>query len=156
MQPQPTDHPGLLRIPAPAASSLAIRFAPLTDRDHFNPKLWKHCPMTPNGSFSGGWEIDLDTLGLPDGCYEYEYVKNGDEAVAYPDPYADAITRFAGYRGLFTMAAGKRILTPFRWDDEFSNGRKPANNNQIVIYEMPLKWMSSDATENPLVELGTF
>jgi hypothetical protein len=30
-------------------------------------------------------------------------------------------------------------------------------NNQIVIYEMPVKWMSSDPAENaPLVELGTF
>ena len=41
-------------------------------------------------------------------------------------------------------------------DVTFPNGQKLANNNQIVIYEMPLKWMSSDATENPLVELGTF
>lgn len=156
MQPQPTDHPGLLRIPAPAATSLAIRFAPLADRDHFNPILWTHCAMAASADFPGWWEIDLDTLTLADGWYEYEFIKNGDDSVAYPDPYADAITRFARYRGLFTMARGKRIATQFRWDDEFPNGQALANNNQIVIYEMPLKWMASDPTENPLVELGTF
>ena len=156
MQPQPTDHPGLLRIPAPAAHSLSMRFAPLTDRDHFNPPQWQHCPMAASASFAGWWEIDLDTLGLPDGRYEYEFIKNGDDMVAYPDPYADAITRFARYRGLLTMAQGKRITPPFRWDDEFPDGQKLTKNNQIVIYEMPLKWMSSDATENPLIELGTF
>ena len=105
--------------------------------------------MAASAGFAGWWEIDLDTLSLPDGRYEYEFIRNGDDTVAYPDPYADTITRFARYRGLFTMAKGKRIATPLRWDDEFPNGSKLANNNQIVIYEMPLKWMSSDATENP-------
>ena len=156
MQPQPTDHPGLLRIPAPAASSLAIRFAPLTDRDHFNPVLWKHSSLEPSTSFAGWWETDLDALSLRDGCYEYEFTRNGDDSTAYPDPYADAITRFGGYRGLFTIAGGRRVPQPFRWDDEFPNGQALPNNNRLVIYEMPLKWMSSDPTENPLVELGTF
>jgi len=156
MQPQPTDHPGLLRIPAPAASSLSIRFAPLTDRDHFNPVLWEHNSLEPSASFSGWWEIDLDTLSLPDGCYEYEFIRDDDDSAAYPDPYADAITRFGGYRGLFTIAGGRRVRRAFRWDDEFPGGQALPNNNRIVIYEMPLKWMSSDPTENPLVELGTF
>ncbi|HEV3145525.1 MAG TPA: alpha-amylase family glycosyl hydrolase [Gemmataceae bacterium] len=74
-----------------------------------------------------------------------------------PDPYADAITRFGGYRGLFTINNGVRVSPTFRWDDEFPSGVTLPQNNQIVIYEMPIKWMSSDPGEkNTLVELGTF
>jgi glycosidase len=54
------------------------------------------------------------------------------------------------------MASGTRVARAFRWDDEFQPGQSLPQNNQIVIYEMPVKWMSSDPSENPLVELGTF
>ena len=40
-----------------------------------------------------------------------------------------------------------------------TNSRQVATlpqNNHLVIYEMPVKWMASDPDENPLVELGTF
>jgi 1,4-alpha-glucan branching enzyme len=155
MQPHPTDHPGLLRIPGPALTSLSIRFAPLSDRDQFNPVSWPQRALAESVSFAGWWEIDLDALSLADGQYEYEFVVNGTAVAA--DPYADAITRFGGYRGLFTIANGKRVLRAFRWDSEFTPGIPLPQNNQIVIYEMPIKWMSSDPGENaPLVELGTF
>jgi len=155
VQPHPTDHPGLLRIPGPALTSVSLRFAPLFDRDHFDPGSWPQHELASSAAFAGWWEIDLDLLSLADGQYEYEFVAHGATPVA--DPYADAITRFGGYRGLFSIANGKRVLQPFRWDGEVPLGVTLPQNNQIVIYEMPIKWMSSDPAENaPLVELGTF
>jgi 1,4-alpha-glucan branching enzyme len=155
MQPHPTDHPGLLRIPGPGLNSLTMRFAPLSDRDRFNPSSWTSHPLAQSAAFPGWWEIDLDRLGLADGNYEYEFLVNA--ATVAPDPYADHITRFGGYRGIFTIAGGKRVSKPFRWDDEIPPGINLPQNNQIAIYEMPIKWMSSDPGENAaLVELGTF
>jgi 1,4-alpha-glucan branching enzyme len=154
MQPHPTDHPGLLRVPGPALNAISVRFALLSDRDEFNPSAWAQYPLTNSPAFAGWWEIDLDLLALADGDYEYEFVVNG---AAVADPYADEITRFGGYRGIFTVAAGKRVPRPFRWDGEIPPAVSLPQNNQIAIYEMPIKWMSSDPSENaPLVELGTF
>jgi len=134
---------------------LTIRFAALSDRDHFAPASWPQHALAPSAAFPGWWEFDLDALALADGVYEYEFVVNGSDVAA--DPYADAITRFGGYRGLFTIVNGSRVREPFRWDDEFPAGVNLPQNNQIAIYEMPIKWMSSDSGENaPLVELGTF
>src|SRR5579863_7217117 len=63
----------------------------------------------------------------------------------------------ADTRGVFTIANGKRVRQPFDWTDEFASAVTLPQNNQIVIYEMPVKWMSSDPNETaPLVELGTF
>src|SRR5215469_11037512 len=90
--PHPTDHPGLLRVPGPALTDIAIRFAPLSDRDQFNPASWSPHPLTKSAAFPGWWEIDLDLLALNDGQYEYEFVANGNTVA--PDPYADEITRF--------------------------------------------------------------
>jgi 1,4-alpha-glucan branching enzyme len=136
-------------------TSLAIRFAPLSDRDRFNPASWSPHPLAKSAAFPGWWEIDLDLLALNDGEYEYEFVVNGNTAA--PDPYADEITRFGGYRGIFTIAGGRRVDRRFRWDGEIPAGVNLPRNNQIVIYEMPIKWMSSDPVEHaPLVELGTF
>ena len=155
MLPHPTDHLGLLRIPGPGLNALDISFAPLSDRDKFSPSSWVLHPLKQSVTFPGWWEIDLDLLGLIDGDYEYGFVVNGVTAV--PDPYADEITRFGGYRGIFTTAGGKRVSKPFRWTGEIPAGINLPQNNQIAIYEMPIKWMSSDPGENaPLVELGTF
>jgi len=155
MPPHPTDHPGLLRIPGPALNTLAIRFALLSGRDEFNPSSWVQHALTKSANFPGWWEIDLDLMALGDGDYEYEFVINGSTVAA--DPYADGITRFGGYRGIFTIATGQRVAKPFRWDNEIPAGVSLPQNNQIAIYEMPIKWMSSDPNENaPLVELGTF
>src|SRR3989440_12195432 len=65
--------------------------------------------------------------------------------------------RRAGSTAFTTPVISMRWLLLFR-------SFKPAHplldlipqNNQAVIYEMPVKWMSSDPSENPLVELGTF
>jgi 1,4-alpha-glucan branching enzyme len=154
MPPRPTSRPGLLSVPGPGLTSLSIRFAKLSDRDHFAPATWPQHALCPNTAVPGWWQLDLDALALADGVYEYEFVANGSVVAA--DPYADAITRFGGYRGLFTIRGGARVSTAFSWDGEFPSGATLPQNNQIVIYEMPVKWMASDPTENPLVELGTF
>ena len=155
MQPHPTDHPGLIRVPGPSPATIHLRFAPLSERDQFDPASWPQHPLVKSPAFPGWWDIDIDLLALADGAYEYEFVVNGDTAVA--DPYAEQLTRFGGYRGVFTISQGKRITKPFRWDDEFKPGIDLPGNNQIAIYEMPIKWMASDPGESaPLVELGTF
>jgi 1,4-alpha-glucan branching enzyme len=155
MDPHPTGRYGLLRIPAPTATAFAMRFAPLTDRDKFYPANWTARNLVPSPANLGWWEIDIDALGLADGVYEYEFLLNGTAQQPIADPYADEITRFGGYRGLFSISGGTRIRRAFRWDDEFRADKPLRQNNEIVIYEMPLKWMAS-ASDNSLVEVGTF
>ncbi len=93
---------------------------------------------------------------MADGAYEYDFILDGQRDSPIADPYADEITRFGGYRGVLRMAGRTRVRQAFRWDDEFVPGKPLRQNNEIVIYELPIKWMSSDPLENPLVELGTF
>ena len=107
MQPHPTDHLGLIRLPGPSLTAINLRFAALTTRDEFAPASWPQHPLVKSPAFPGWWEIDIDSLGLADGDYEYEFVLSDGTIVA--DPYADKITRFGGYRGLFTISGGKRI-----------------------------------------------
>jgi 1,4-alpha-glucan branching enzyme len=154
MSPHPTGRPGLLRLPGPTLTGVVLRFSPLAARDHFQPAAWPRRALTASAAFPGWFEIDLDKLALADGDYEYEFVLNGTTVAA--DPYSETLTRFGGYRGVFTIAGGLRVRQSFAWDDEFPPGVTLPPNNQIVIYEMPVKWMSSDPSENPLVELGTF
>jgi 1,4-alpha-glucan branching enzyme len=45
---------------------------------------------------------------------------------------------------------------PFRWDDELSEAAPLAQNNAIVIYEMPLRWMATSGEDFRQVDLGTF
>jgi 1,4-alpha-glucan branching enzyme len=144
-----------MRIPAPGASGISIRFSSLQNRDEFNPAGWPSLPLTASAIYPGWWEFDLDAQGLADDTYEYEFLLNGIAGNPVSDPYADELTRFGGYRGLFHMANGRRVSQVFRWDQGIEAGNGLAQNNQMVIYEMPLKWMSS-ATDNNLVDLGTF
>ena len=155
MSPQPTGRYGLMRIPAPGASGVSVRYASLLNRDQFNPPAWPTVALTPSAAYPGWWEFDVDAQVLADGSYEYEFLLNQDSTNPISDPYADAITRFGGYRGLFHVAGGKRVDPTFRWDPGVESGGGLAQNNEIVVYEMPLKWMSS-ATDNALVDLGTF
>ena len=95
-------------------------------------------------------------MALADGVYEYEFLL-ANNGTPIPDPYADEITRFGGYRGLFRISRGTRVQQQFRWDDEFNQAYPLKQNNQISIYELGVKLMASDPEENnPLVELGTF
>ena len=117
--------------------------------------------MSASASVAGHFEIDLDTLHLADGAYEYEFIIDdtpGSPGRRVPDPYAEELTRFGGYRGVFHMAGGKRVRRPFSWVDEFVPGVTLANNNALVIYELPLRWMSAapDDDDYRQVDLGTF
>ena len=139
MPPQPTGRYGLLRIPAPSVANLAIRFSSLANRDDFNPPGWPSFPLTPSAAYPGWWEFDIDAQALSDGAYEYEFVQDNDPTKVRNDPYADEITRFGYYRGVFHIAAGVRISPNFRWVAADEAGANLAPNNKIVIYEMPLK-----------------
>ena len=128
----------------------------VAQRDKFAPAGWRVQALGSAGPANPGWwEIDVDALGLADGAYEYEFVLDGHTDRPVSDPFADEITRFGGYRGVFRISVGQRVGPAFRWDDEFTPGKPLPPDNAIVIYEMPVKWMSSDPGENPLVELGT-
>ena len=157
MPAQPTGRPGLLRVPAPAAQQVEMRYAPLAQRDTFSPPRWPiRALATAAPAYPGWWEIDIDALGLDPGPYEYEFILDGRTDHPVADPFADEITRFGGYRGVFRISAGRQRTVPeFSWDDEFTPGRPLPQNNAVVIYEMPVKWMASDLDENPLAELGT-
>jgi pullulanase/glycogen debranching enzyme len=155
MPPQPPERYGLIRIPAPGATGVSVRYAPLTKRDEFDPASWPKQALRSSPLYAGWWDFDVDALQLADGVYEYEFLLDGNNS-PIPDPYADEITRFGGYRGVFRVASRQRSPQAFHWDDEFDDAHPLKQNNEIVIYEMPVKWMSNDPIENPLVELGTF
>ena len=140
-----------MRIPAPAAGSVELRIARLTDRDRYGER-WHGAPLTR--SSEGFWEIDVDALGLADGAYEYEFVLDGDRQRPVADPYAKELTRFGGYRGLLQLRGGRVWTPPFDWSDELPPGVQLPENNRIVVYEMPLRWMEGDSTRQ--VGLGTF
>jgi 1,4-alpha-glucan branching enzyme len=133
-----------------------MRYESLAHRDKFFPPRWPVRALVSAGAaYPGWWEIDIDALGLDPGVYEYEFILDGDTSHPVADPFAEEITRFGGYRGVFRISAGQRVEPEFSWDDEFPPGMRLPENNAVVIYEMPVKWMSSDPDENPLVELGT-
>ena len=122
----------------------------------FDPKAWRKEELKPSMEQQGFFEIDLAQLHLADGEYEYEFVLDGRENHPVADPYAEEITKFGGYRGVFRIADGKRWRLPFSWDDEFPSGVTLPNNHELVIYEMPMRWMESAPEQIRQVGLGTF
>jgi 1,4-alpha-glucan branching enzyme len=139
-------------IPAPNATAVQIRFALFSDRDRFNPSKWRTEPLASVPARAGWWEVNLDTLGLGDGTYEYEFLV---DTRAVPDPFAEELTRFGGYRALFHMSGGRRKRPAFAWEDEPT--KSLPGNHQIVIYEMPVRWMDSGPAElDRQVGLATF
>jgi 1,4-alpha-glucan branching enzyme len=150
--------PGILRIPAPSAPLVEMRFAPIAARDQFDPPGWQRVPLTPAPGSIGFFEVSVNTLGLDDGAYEYEFILDGRMDQPIPDPYADEITRFGGYRGIFRIANGRRSPSQFSWADEIPAGGRLPNNNEIVVYEMPLRWMSTGGDDAGFrqVDLGSF
>ena len=140
-----------MRVPAPDAATVELRVANVTERDRFGER-WRYAPLIRGDD--GCWSVNLESLALEDGVYEYEFVLDGDRTTPVPDPYAREITRFGGYRGLLHVRAGREWAPPFDWSDELPPGMSLPENNRIVIYEMPLRWMEGDATRQ--VGLGTF
>jgi 1,4-alpha-glucan branching enzyme len=154
--PHGTEIDSHLRIPAPANSSIEMRFADLLQRDLFDPQSWHSVELEPVAGQLGWFEIDIDTLGLNDGDYEYEFILDGAIDTPIADPYAVHITRFGGYRGIFQIREGRRWQQPFSWSDEFIPGNELRNNHQLVVYEMPMRWMESAPEKARQVGLGTF
>jgi 1,4-alpha-glucan branching enzyme len=148
---------GSLSVPAPDAQRVQIRFSPLPRAGEWRQNLWRHEDLA--SSHDGWWRINLDTLGLPDGAWEYEFIAhwNNNTARIAADPYAEEVTRFSGTRGVFHTRNGQRIRIPFSWEDELPAGARLPNNNEMVIYELPMRWV--DAGEDGYarqVGLGTF
>lgn len=148
---------GPLRLPAPDAVTIDVRFAPLTARDRFDPLTWDRIALQPDPTAPGYFVLDLSLLGLPDGAYEYEFILDGRNNEPVPDPFAEELTRFGGYRGVFRIEQGMRVRQPFTWHDELPAGRTLPENNRIVIYEMPLRWMGAATMDDSRqVGLGDF
>jgi len=150
----------VLRIPVVGAAAVALRFSPLPRTGDFRPDSWPARALTRTADGAGEWwQIDLAQLGLADGAYEYDFriERPGQAPVVAPDPYAEELTRFGGYRGVFRMANGHRRRTAFDWQGEIPAGGRLPENNEIVLYELPMRWVDSspDAIERE-VGLGTF
>jgi 1,4-alpha-glucan branching enzyme len=156
------DDQNRIGVPVDGALGVWIRYSALPRRSPFAPKTWPRSGLTDVG---GGWfEIDLSPLGLADGVYEYEFViERSDPAdpqrtinVVAHDPYAPEVTRYAGTRGVFHIAAGKRIVPPFDWSGEPDLSQLPGNH-QLVIYELPMRWVEPpEEGYARQVGLGTF
>jgi 1,4-alpha-glucan branching enzyme len=132
---------GILRVPALDAEDVEIRYAPLLSRADFDPDSWERATLSADPDAPGWYQVDLDDLDLADGRYEYEFLvhRDGDEPDVAPDPFAEEITRFQGYRGTFRIRDGERFRPPFSWEDELPEGGLPGNH-ELVIYEFPPRW----------------
>jgi 1,4-alpha-glucan branching enzyme len=138
------------------ADDVQLKFARIHDRDRFG-HAWRTEPLKPHAERVGWFEIDLEQLHLDDDTYEYEFVLTRDgTTITAADPFAEEITRFGGYRGVFHIKNGKRWRPPFSWEDEFTPQHRLPNNHEMVIYEMPMRWMENAPEDIRQVSLGTF
>lgn len=151
----------LIRIPVVGAKSVQIRFSTLPRTGDFDPDAWPHKPLARSSQSIPGewWEINLDSLNLSDGSYEYEFqITWADENSVYvADPYAEELTKYGGYRGVFHIRNGQRYRIPFSWQGEIPVGTQLPENNELIIYELPMRWIDSppDGQERQ-IGLGTF
>lgn len=149
------ESPSRLLIPA-VADGIELQFAPISRRDRFG-QAWNVEPLRPSSEVQGWFEIDLEDLNLEDGEYEYEFIiERGATRTVAADPFAEEITRFGGYRGVFRIKNRKRWRLPFSWSDELPPDGALPNNHETVIYEMPMRWMESAPEAIRQVALGTF
>jgi len=149
----------MIRIPVSQAQSVEMRYALLHSRDCFDPPHWTSISLHKSNQNSLCFEIDLQQINLADGEYEYEFALDGKTDQPIADPYAEEITRFGGYRGIFHIKNGERWHRPFSWTDELPDNITLPNNHECVIYEMPLRWMTSPTGETGSLRqigLGTF
>ncbi len=147
---------GILRIPAPEAKPVQILHSPVAARDRFDPTSWHRESLRPCADREGYYEIDLDELGIEDGVYEYEFILDDRTDDLIADPYAEEITRFGGYRGLFRIVGGKRWRPFFCWDNELPAGTTLAANHELVIYQLPMRWMNKPGESIRQITLATF
>lgn len=145
---------GIIRIPVENAQSVEMRYALLSARDRFDPKNWSSIPLQSSSTQPGFFELDLNDMGLADGSYEYEFILDNQQDRPIADPFAEEIVRFGGYRGIFRIKDRQYQDVPFSWDDELTAGVTLPNNHELVIYEMPLRWMDMPAGAAQLRQLG--
>lgn len=139
----------LISIPVLDANTVQMRYSQL-------PRTGKWDCADLNKNSDGWYEIDISTLKLPDGAYEYEFVINGKNT-GISDPYAEEITRYKGTRGIFRIKDGNRYNIPFNWDGECNPNNPLPNNNEMVIYELPLRWIdTAEEGYTRQMGLGTF
>lgn len=147
--------PSKLSIPVPGASEVLLRYSPLPRAGTWDPDHWASVSLVR--STDDWWRIDLATLGLADGAYEYEFAVNRGGWFRAPDPYAEEITKFSGYRSVFRMLGGARYRLPFDWTGDAPLSGGWPGNNQLVIYELPMRWVDpGDNGYDRQVGLGTF
>jgi len=100
---------------------------------------WRQALMA--GPWEGAWwSIDLRELQLADGAYEYEFViSRGNTRQPVPDPYAEELSALGPIRAVLHIRDGERVRPTFSWDEELpASGRLP-DNNELVIYERPMR-----------------
>ena len=120
MSPQPTGRYGLIRIPAPGATGVWIRYAALLDRDEFNPPAWPSIALTPSATYAGWWEFDIDARALPDGTYEYERRFVGpEEAVGAAISYSSNVSATHGLTRRVIITDGGDCVN---WEWRFGEG----------------------------------
>lgn len=132
----------VLSVPAPEAYGVELRLCPFPPRES-RPEQWRQMPLT--GPRDGGWwDIDLRTLRLADGSYEYEFVvdRRGSRSPV-PDPYAEELTNCGYVRAMLHIRDGGRVRPPFSWDGELPAAGLPGNN-ELVICELPMRCTERD------------
>jgi len=145
-----------LSIPAPGASSVQARLSPLPRSEEFSPSSWYYVPLRGPRD-DGWWDLVFADLTLAEGTYEYEFlVSRGGRTIVATDPYAEELTRLSGYRAVLHLASGATIRPPFSWSDELNPEKPLRGNNELVIYELPLRWVDSGDGYARQVGLGTF
>lgn len=154
-----------LGIPAPDAQSVWMRCSLYPHQETFDPESWKLYQLKAKDD--GWWILDIPGCGLADGTYEYEFKvsfpveKRRDpkrkDPLVVPDPFAEEIAKFAGYRSLMHIKDGLRVRPAFSWAEEIPPNVSFPQNNQLVIYELPMRWVDAptDAVDRQ-VALGTF
>lgn len=80
----------IIRIPAPGAKKVDLRFADVAERDHFG-EAWQIEPLSTKDPCI--FEVDVNTLGLDDGVYEYDFIVDGNAASPVADPFAQELQR---------------------------------------------------------------
>jgi 1,4-alpha-glucan branching enzyme len=154
-----------LGIPAPEAQAVWIRYSQYPHQQTFDPSSWSKLALTKKND--GWWVLDFPNSGLADGVYEYEFLVSflpasrrnplQQDPLVVPDPYAEELEKFAGYRGILYIKGGLRIRPSFSWSNELPANVTLPQNNQLVIYELPMRWI--DAPDDAMirqVDLGTF
>ena len=103
-----------LGIPAPNAQSVLMRFNPYPREDTFDPQAWPRKALTAKGD--GWWTLDIPSSGIADGTYEYDFEVSfpvehradpARDPIVVPDPFAEEIVKFAYYRGMLHIKAGR-------------------------------------------------